>query len=196
VGLTGYRAPSQTQLYLLDAGKEYIDTLRESGEPAVPQTEWILSHAKDRPYSVAEMFQLNLARDAFRAKALAHWNQTESRTSTGRPVDAIISPVAPTLAPPHDTTVSWTYTAHWNLLDYPAAVFPMGRFSSDEAIPPPPLRPARSETEAFVCRQWNEDPGRAVGLPVGLQLIGRRHNEEKVLAMLEVVERALQQICP
>jgi len=183
-----------TQLYLLDGGKEYFDTLRASGEPVVPQTEWILSHAKDGPYSVAEMFKLNLARDAFRAQALAHWNQTQSRTSTGRPVDGIISPVSPTLAPPHDTTVSWTYTAHWNLLDYPAAVFPMGKFNSDEASPPPPFHPARNDTEAYVHRQWNDDPARAVGLPVGLQLIGRRHNEEKVLAMLQVVEGALKQI--
>ena len=181
----------QTQLYLLDAGKEYFDTLAEAGEPAVPQSQWILSHARDKPYSVSEIFELNLARDAFRGEALAYWNQTQSRTSTGRPVDAIISPVAPTLAPPHDTTVSWTYTSHWNLLDYPAAVFPMGRYTADETDLAASFGPARNETEAFVQSQWNEAPERAIGLPVGLQLIGRRHNEEKVLGMLQVIERAL-----
>lgn len=181
----------QTQLYLLDAGKEYFDTLEAASEPPVQQTKWILSHAKDKPYSVGEIFELNLARDAFRADALAYWNRTESRTSTGRPVDAIISPVAPTLAPPHDTTVSWTYTSHWNLLDYPAAVFPMGRYTADETELAASFAPARNDKEAFVQHQWNEDPKRAIGLPVGMQLIGRRHNEEKVLAMLQVVERAL-----
>ena len=166
-----------------------------SGEPAVPQSKWILSHARNKPYSVGEIFELNLARDAFRADALAYWNQTESRTSTGRPVDAIITPVAPSLAPPHDTTVSWTYTSHWNLLDYPAAVFPMGRYTADEGELAASFRvgPPRNDTEAFVQNQWEEDPGRAVGLPVGMQLVGRRHNEEKVLAMLQVVERALKE---
>jgi amidase len=183
----------QTQLYFLDAGKEYFETLAESGEPAVPQSEWIFSHARDKPYSAGEIFELNLARDAFRADALAHWNQTQLRTSTGRPVDAIISPVAPTLAPPHDTTVSWTYTSHWNLLDYPAAVFPMGRCTADEAELTAPFGPARNKTESLVQNQWNEAPERAVGLPVGVQLIGRRHNEEKVLAMLQVVERAVSE---
>ncbi|GJJ13237.1 hypothetical protein Clacol_007488 [Clathrus columnatus] len=189
-----------SQLYLLDAGKEYKETLLAAGEPAVQQTEWILSHAKDKPYSVGEIFQLNLAREKFRADALGHWNETKTRTTTGRAVDGIISPVAPSLAPPHDTTVSWTYTSHWNLLDYPAAVFPMGRYngsgnssgSGDVVATPPKLGLApRNETEAFVHKQWNDDPNQSIGLPVGLQLIGRRHNEEKVLAMLAIVEKAL-----
>ncbi|KIJ54341.1 hypothetical protein M422DRAFT_25260 [Sphaerobolus stellatus SS14] len=181
-----------SQLYLLDGGQEYYNTLREGGEAAVQQTQWMLSHAKDTPYTVADIFKLNLAREAFRADALDHWNRTQSRTTTGRPVDAIISPVAPSLAPPHDTTVSWTYTSHWNLLDYPAAVFPVGRYTAHEAAEETSLGASRNETEAAVHRQWAEDPGRAIGLPVGLQLIGRRHNEEKVLAILQVVERAFE----
>ncbi|KAF8527413.1 amidase signature domain-containing protein [Hysterangium stoloniferum] len=180
-----------TQLYLLDAGKEYVDTLTAGGEPAVQQTQWILSQAKDEPYSVGEIFKLNLARERFRVDALMHWNQTESRTTTGRPVDAIISPVSPSLAPPHDTTISWTYTSHWNLLDYPAAVFPMGRYVADAEIVVP-FGPPRNEAEVYLHNQWTEDPQRANGLPVGLQIIGRRHNEEKVLAMLQVVDNALK----
>lgn len=156
------------------------------------QTEWMLSHAKDKPYSVGEIFQLNLAREGFRSAALVHWNETETRTMTGRPVDGIISPVAPSLAPPHDTTVSWTYTSHWNLLDYPAAVFPMGRWNGDAATLTMPMGLARNECEAFVHKQWTDDPTRSIGLPVGLQLIGRRHNEEKVLAMLTEVDKALK----
>lgn len=177
-------------MYLLDGGKEYFDILRAGGEAAVQQTEWILSHAKDKAYSAGDIFKLNLARETFRADALDHWNQTISRTSTGRPVDAIISPVAPSLAPPHDTTVSWTYTSHWNLLDYPAAVFPVGRYMGLEAEVPSSV--PRNETEIAVHRQWTDAPERAVGLPVGLQIIGRRLNEEKVLAMLQVVTDAMQ----
>ena len=75
-------------------------------------------------------------------------------------------------------------------------MFPIGRFSSDEtSTPAVPFLPPRNGTEAFVQGQWTEDPERAVGLPVGLQLIGRRHNEEKVLAMLHVVETALTDVC-
>ena len=99
-------------------------------EPHVPQTEWILSHVPNggKPFSIAETFKLNVAREAFRARVAAHWNATRSRTTTGRPVDAILSPVAATLAPPHDTTRWWGYTSYWNLMDFSAAVFPAGRF--------------------------------------------------------------------
>ena len=98
---------SQVKLYFLDGGAEYHETINRTEVP-VPQTEWILSHAKGRaPYTPAEIFRLNLEREELRAKALVHWNSTQYRTATGRPVDAILAPVAPTLAPPHDTTAWW-----------------------------------------------------------------------------------------
>lgn len=69
----------------------------------------------------------------------------------------------------------------------------MGRYIADETDLAASFGPARNDNEAFIQSQWNEAPERAIGLPVALQLIGRRHNEEKVLAMLQVVERALDQ---
>ena len=38
----------------------------------------------------------------------------------------------------------------------------------------------------------SDDPDLFHGLPVGLQLIGRTQEEEAVIAMMEVVDRALQ----
>lgn len=111
-------------------------------------------------------------------------------TSTGRPVDAILCPVAPTLAPPHTTVRWWGYSSYWNLCDYPGAVFPMGRlglgdddYGRDE-IPTP-----RNDIEAFVSAQW--DPSTYANAPISLQLIGRRLNEEKLLRMLHIIEHSL-----
>lgn len=67
----------------------------------------------------------------------------------------------------------------------------MGIWGGDVATLTMPMGPPRNETESFVHKQWMDDPSQSIGLPVGLQLIGRRHNEEKVLAMLTVVEKAL-----
>jgi len=173
------------KLYLLDGGAEYQGTIAKSGEPAVQQTEWILDHARGRgKYTVAEIFCLNLERETFRANALMHWNATQMRTSTGRPVDAILCPIAPTLAPPHDTTSWWGYSSHWNLLDLPAVVFPVGRYTARNRLPEP-----RNDIERFIHAQWQ--PGTYNNAPVGLQLVGRRHNEEKLLAMLDVVEKVV-----
>lgn len=130
-----------------------------------------------------------------------HWNSTSATTSNGRPVDVIICPVAPTLAPAHNATRWWGYTSYWNLADYPAVVFPVGIFNKhDEHITGPEQvhsrqcngfsNNARNEMEAFIQSQWDEDL--YDGFPVCLQLVGRRLNEEKLLAMLNVVEAVLK----
>ncbi|PVF96059.1 amidase [Serendipita vermifera] len=181
------------KLYLLDGGEEYRQTLAESGEPAIPTFAWMIAHAEGRaPYTMAEMFKLNADREQFRARAHAHWNATAVRTQCGRPVDAILTPVAPTLAPPHDTVRWWGYSSYWNLLDYPGAVFPVGKLnaaewsgSSSADLPQP-----RNKTEKEIREQWN--PQAYDNSPIALQLVGRRLAEEKTLAILNVVEKAIQ----
>ncbi|CAE6428138.1 unnamed protein product [Rhizoctonia solani] len=183
------------KLYLLDGGKEYRETLAESGEPAMPLVEWMLAHATSRsPYTVDQTWALNVAREQFRARGLRHWNASAARSEQGRAFDAVLCPVAPTLAPPHDTTRWWGYSSYWNLLDLPAVVFPSGKpldatawDSSREAT----LPAARNPVEEFVRNQWN--PKTYHGAPVALQLVGRRLHEEKVLAILNVVEDAVAQ---
>jgi len=178
------------KLYLLDGGKEYHETILGAGETEVPQTQWLLNHAKGRaPYTPAQSFRLNAERELFRSKALAHWNATQQRTATGRPVDVILCPVASTLAPPHDTTIWWGYSSQWNLLDLPGVVFPVGKFKADTHITYPAFAPPRNDVEKFIQGQWN--PQTYDNAPISLQLVGRRHNEERLLAMLNVVERAV-----
>ncbi|KAL6307698.1 amidase [Sparassis latifolia] len=184
------------KLYFLDGGEEYRETMK--GEPWVPQTEWIMSQVPNegKPFTVAEIFKLNLAREAFRSNIASHWNATQLRTTTGRQVDAILSPVASTLAPPHDTTCWWGYSSYWNLLDFPAVVFPTGRFSSQNYTPSDvseefiPHAGARNKVEEIVRKQWS--PETYDNACIGLQLIGRRLNEEKLLGMLRVVEDAVR----
>jgi amidase len=150
----------------------------------VQQTEWILDQAQgSSEYTVAEIFRLNTERETFRAQALMHWNTTRLRTTTGRPIDAILCPVAATLAPPHDTTSWWGYSSHWNLLDLPAVVFPVGRHPARHF---PSLREPRNDIERFVHAQWQPDTYN--NAPVSLQLVGERHSEEKLLAILNVIE--------
>ncbi|KAI0363623.1 amidase [Pilatotrama ljubarskyi] len=183
------------KLYFLDGGEEYRQMLEH--DPPVPQTDWILSQVPNggKPYTVAESFKINLEREAFRAKVLAHWNAAKARTSTGRHVDAVLSPVAATLAPRHDTTRWWGYTSYWNLMDYPAVVFPVGRFRARDYQPQKLPDGAvhggdpRSENERVVRAQW--DPKTYDNIPVSLQLVGRRLNEERLLGMLGRVEQAL-----
>jgi len=184
-----------TKLYFLDGGAEYRETMR--GEPQVPQTEWILSHVPNqgKPFTIPQIFEVNLAREAFRSKIAAVWNETRTRTTSGKPVDAVLSPVAPTLAPQHDMTRWWGYTSYWNLMDFPAVVFPAGRLLARGYTPldtskdfPIPLK-ARSGMEKFIRDQWAAET--YDNASVSLQLVGRRLNEERVLGMLAVVEASV-----
>jgi Asp-tRNA(Asn)/Glu-tRNA(Gln) amidotransferase A subunit family amidase len=43
----------------------------------------------------------------------------------------------------------------------------------------------------FLIRLTTDDPGKYAGGPVGLQVIGRRFEEEKVLDILEIIANAI-----
>jgi len=51
--------------------------------------------------SAFELFKIQTKRAILRKEYLDHWQSTRALTSTGRPVDAIITPAAPFPPPPH-----------------------------------------------------------------------------------------------
>ncbi|CAE6378822.1 unnamed protein product [Rhizoctonia solani] len=182
-----------SKLYLLDGGEAIRDILTQSGEPAIPPIAQILPDpSKANILTVSQSWDANYERDQFRARALKHWNDTALRSKSGRPVDAVLCPVAPTLAAPHGTTRWIGYTSYWNLLDLPAVVFPSGKplqASSWASASHSPRDRPRNPFDEFVRAQWN--PETFDGAPVGLQLVGRRWQEEKLLAVLKHVEDAV-----
>lgn len=56
---------------------------------------------------------------------LDYWNSTASITSTGGPVDAVISPAAPFAAARPGMYAYYGYTSWVNVLDYTSVVFPV-----------------------------------------------------------------------
>lgn len=130
--------------------------------------------------------QLCRARDAYRASYARAWNATAK--DDGREVDVILCPASYGAATPHDQSKYWGYTAHWNLLDYPGAVFPVTTVDASMDAKDANYAP-KNDQDRFVYDMY--DPRVFDGAPVGLQLIGRRLHEEKVLAALEQIERAL-----
>ena len=85
------------------------------------------------------------------------------------------------------------YTKVWNLLDYTAVVLPAGKV--DQATDTPVDDPAivsyvpRNELDTW---NWNlYDPVMAHGMPIGVQIVGRRLEEETVLGVAAVVDRII-----
>ena len=63
----------------------------------------------------------------FKLQFYIDWNSTATGViDNGEDiVDVILCPASPGVAPPLDCSRYWGYTSQWNLLDYPALVFPV-----------------------------------------------------------------------
>lgn len=123
------------KLYFCDGAKEEIEAIDASGEPWRPLSNFII---KDNPHvkhlTIEEVWHWTGERDQYRRAYGNVWNETATGTTeTGYlegVVDVILCPVAPGAAPPLGNAKYWAYTSQWNLLDYPAIVFPVSRVDS------------------------------------------------------------------
>lgn len=144
--------PPQMDIWGAAGDADYAAVTSQTGEPILKSMSnfGTLSdspeagvYIKETSVSVFELYQIQKRRATLRKEYLDYWQGTKSSTSTGRPVDAIISPIAPFPPTPHgknkcglifslysDTVLtlphsSAEYTLVWNALDYPACVFPV-----------------------------------------------------------------------
>lgn len=154
----------------------------------LPLIKWItVDQSESKERSIPEYWKIVAERERYRAKYAAHWNATAS--GDNHEVDVILCPAGPGVASRHDTAKYWPYTSQWNLLDYPAAVFPSGIFV-DPLI----------DVKDLSYKPMNEQDGynhdlydaeKFAGTPISLQVVGRRGMDEKVMAALKEIEGAM-----
>lgn len=168
-------------LYFPDAAASQRALLAASGEPALPLTEWAFSYARPAPLTVAENWELNAARDAYRDEYQA--------LMRARGVDYILGPAYVGAAAVLGESHYWNYTAIWNILDQPAVAFPSGLVVDAAVDVVDTGYVPRSEVDA---REWRKyRPERYEGAPIGLQLAGKHFCDEETLAAAEVIEAVL-----
>jgi hypothetical protein len=73
-------------------------------------------------------------------------------------------------------------------LDYPGVVFPVTKVDREKDSKDLEYQP-KNEEDQFVYDLY--EPDLYDGCPINLQIVGRRHQDEKVLAALYEVERAM-----
>lgn len=125
-------------------------------------------------------------RNEYRQQYNDHWLATGD--TDGHPVDAIICPAGPGAAFPHGTGTYWLYTSQWNLLEYPGVSFPVTVVDAAKDVRDCNYAP-RNPRERYNHEQY--DPTVYENAPIGLQIITRKFEDEKCLAILEAVERAM-----
>ncbi|KAK0384694.1 hypothetical protein NLU13_7172 [Sarocladium strictum] len=175
--------PEGTQLlgrmFLADGGKTIRHELQRTGEP---WRDEMLDYSAAQELGTSEMWKLHLERTAFQNKYLDRWNAAG--------LDAILCPTTPYSTTKNGSFRHVGYTGVFNVLDYSAVSFPTG-LTVDKAkdTVPPGYTPLSDD-----CRAIHEtyDPELVHGHPISLQLVARRLEEEKVLAMTETILQLLK----
>jgi Asp-tRNA(Asn)/Glu-tRNA(Gln) amidotransferase A subunit family amidase len=181
----------QDAYYTSDGGEDIRTSVSLAGEPYLPHIENIVTRAP--AISVYQYWALNRRKRAAQKAYLDKWSRTLD-PQTSRPVDVLLTPTMPHPSVPHRSCKWVGYTKVWNLLDYTAAVLPFGEV--DRAIDPAKTEDvvsgyqARNETDAFNWQLY--DPVAMHGLPLSVQIVGQRLEEEKVLGAAKVIETVLR----
>ena len=170
----------------MDGGEDIRRDVEAAGEPFLPHVKKLVESGS--PISVYEYWQLNKRKKATQAAYNKMWNAT--RSASGRPVDVLLVPTMPHTAIPHRTLRYPGYTKLFNFLDYTALSFPAGRVSKALDPSSPVEYEPRNAADAW---NWSlYDRERMDGYSVGLQIVGQRMEEEKVLGVAQQFQRLLQ----
>ncbi|GAB1310176.1 Amidase domain-containing protein [Madurella fahalii] len=139
-----------------------------------------------RAQSAFEQWKLVSQREVYRARWFEWWNQQQ--------LDVIIAPPNATPALPHDAmrdaVSACGYTFLFNMLDYTAGVLPITHVDKTrDKLSEPSTIKNLNRVAAGAYKHY--DAERMHGLPVGVQVVGRRLEEEKVLAVMKRLEDGL-----
>jgi amidase len=194
---------TRRQLFLLrvfssDASGDIDRSRAVSREP--PQN--LLTNASPAPpLTLLESWSLACERLAFQAAVLERWKETSKAGSSSEVMDVYITPVNPAVAPKHGHYAKARYIAYTgtvNVLDFSACTVPVGFVNGQH----------KADKGGDLDAEGNEIPGvtgeldahiRSIydpevykGLPVTMQVVGRRLEEEKVLGVTTVLEKLLR----
>jgi len=135
--------------------------------------------------SAREYFTLVAQREDYRTKWFNMWKNTE--------VDFVLTVPNAMPAVPHggmkDAFTNCLYTFLFNMLDYSAGVLPVTHVDRDLDTLPKTFR-SKNIVERGAYKHY--DAGKMHGLPIGVQVIGRRLEEEKVLEGMKLIQELLR----
>ncbi|KAK8103645.1 amidase [Apiospora kogelbergensis] len=136
------------------------------------------------PKSAFENWKLVARREAYRVKWFEWWNKVN--------FDVLITVPNATPAVPHgamkDAVSSCGYTFLFNILDYTSGVMPVTHV--DMSLDTLDCTPQSNGVAQGAYKHYD---GKVMhGLPVGVQVVGRRLDEETVLTAMERIEEALE----
>ncbi|KAL1585716.1 hypothetical protein WHR41_06088 [Cladosporium halotolerans] len=151
--------------------------------------------------SAAQQWSWVAKREAYKAEWHDWWNAfahpDTPGVQDGAGLDVILAPPNALPATPHGAmktaAAACGYTFMFNLLDYAVGVLPVTHVDPAVDMTTPTEARAAMGKNAVARGIWKYyDAVKMAGLPVGVQVIGRRLEEEKVLGVMERLEAALE----
>ncbi|KAF1914417.1 amidase signature domain-containing protein [Ampelomyces quisqualis] len=169
-----------SRMFVADGGKSVEALLAPTGEPYRPEMD-MYKEAKE--LGTHDMWKLQLERTELQRQYLEHWMSYDN-------LDAILAPTTPYASVAHGDFTYVGYTGVYNVVDYSATSFPSGVFvdkAKDTAV-------VDVKAQSEYCKATRDSYNAELlhGLPVSLQLVAQRLQEEKVLAMTKAVLQAIK----
>ncbi|KAI9019153.1 amidase signature domain-containing protein [Hyaloraphidium curvatum] len=193
-----WKPPSTEKLFaysLFDFGAymgQFLDLMKAGGDSLVPGMNWIEGGPHDavrsaydkKPIGLDEVWAGTVDRETVKAEYLAAMEKAG--------IDGIIAPVSAIPAAPHfksgELFGAISYTIQFNVTDLSAGVVPVTAVTlADKNTPPTSFA---NTMEEAVHKAYS--PELYEGTPVGVQVVGRRLEEEKVIEMMKVVDAAVK----
>ncbi|KAG8533743.1 uncharacterized protein KY384_001484 [Bacidia gigantensis] len=135
-----------------------------------------------------EQWRLVAKREAYKADWHEWWNREG--------FDFLLTPIHATPAVPHggmkEAVSSCGYTFLFNLLDYTCGVIPITKVDRTLDRLPDNFQTSRLNGVARGAYK-HYDADKMHGLPIAVQIVGRRLEEEKVLTIMEQVEQVMKE---
>ncbi|KAI9646465.1 hypothetical protein NHQ30_004458 [Ciborinia camelliae] len=167
-------------LYLLDAGAEYHSIMAQADEPPTALLSWLLDKPTSQTRSIPEQWTLHQQRNKLQ--------NSYAKLMRDLKVDCIMGPPGVSVAAAHGEARYWGYTSVFNLLDLPVVCVPVGAVRDDDGWGVDAKLKERKPSEMEA--QWSE-ARKYKGASVGIQLVGWRLEEEKLLHVARIVGRDL-----
>ncbi|SCU89358.1 LADA_0E15038g1_1 [Lachancea dasiensis] len=186
------------QVYAADFYDEVQEILETTGEPIseymkIARENISYKGHSGRALGVSQWWEISREIRSLKEQFLEYWEKTRDLTSDGKPIDAIICPAWPS-AGFRDGDVEFgceNYTVPFNVLDYSCVVLPVTQVDSAKDIPDASHSPFSTEDKKI--HEYYK-PEMFSGMPVCVQVVCKRLEEEKALAIAAVIEGCLANV--
>lgn len=177
-----------TQFFLSDGGHHIKELTDGVGEPLF---EYMHGYNTAKDLGVAGLWKLHAERTSLMKKFLDKWNATAEKTGNGKPIDCIILPATPFAGSPNHKFRDYVgYTSPFNAVDYSVGILPVTR--ADKDLDPKDAECTNySNSDKVIWEDYN--PEETHGGAVAVQVVGRRFQEEKVIEMMKVISKLIDQ---